>query len=66
LATTDARTGYAPVNDLDMYYEIHGHGRPLTGTSHFVPPGFGLLDRSEWLLSMIPPFLDAPEAEEQT
>ena len=30
--TTDAapaRTGYAPVNGLDMYYEIHGEGQPL-------------------------------------
>src|SRR3954454_23628491 len=32
----------------------------LPGTSHFVPPGSGLLDREEWLLSMIPPFLDPP------
>ena len=32
----------------------------LPGTSHFVPPGSGLLDRAEWLLAMIPPFLDAP------
>jgi pimeloyl-ACP methyl ester carboxylesterase len=32
----------------------------LPGTTHFVPPGAGLLDRSEWLLAMIPPFLDAP------
>jgi pimeloyl-ACP methyl ester carboxylesterase len=32
----------------------------LPGTTHFVPPGFGLLDRAEWLLAMIPPFLDAP------
>jgi pimeloyl-ACP methyl ester carboxylesterase len=23
------RTGYAPVNGLEMYYEIHGAGRPL-------------------------------------
>src|SRR3954452_12976406 len=30
----------------------------LPGTSHFVPPGSGLLDRSDWLLAMIPPFLD--------
>jgi pimeloyl-ACP methyl ester carboxylesterase len=29
MASTDARTGYAPVNDLDVYYEIHGEGRPL-------------------------------------
>jgi pimeloyl-ACP methyl ester carboxylesterase len=32
----------------------------LPGTSHFVPPGCGLLDRADWLLAMIPPFLDAP------
>jgi pimeloyl-ACP methyl ester carboxylesterase len=25
-----ARTGYAPVNDLRLYYEIHGQGDPLT------------------------------------
>ena len=35
----------------------------LPGTTHFVPPGFGLLDRAEWLLAMIPPFLDAPMPE---
>lgn len=32
----------------------------LPGTSHFVPPGSGILDRADWLLAMIPPFLDAP------
>lgn len=32
----------------------------LPGTAHFMPPGCGLLDRAEWLLAMIPPFLDAP------
>jgi pimeloyl-ACP methyl ester carboxylesterase len=32
----------------------------LPGTSHYMPPGVGLLDRAEWLLAMIPPFLDAP------
>jgi pimeloyl-ACP methyl ester carboxylesterase len=35
----------------------------LPGTSHFVPPGCGLLDRAEWLLAMIPPFLDATVAK---
>ena len=35
----------------------------LPATAHFVPPGFGLLDRSDWLLAMIPPFLDAPAPE---
>ncbi|HEX2742655.1 MAG TPA: alpha/beta hydrolase [Rubrobacter sp.] len=35
----------------------------LPGTSHFVPPGSGMLDRADWLLSMIPPFLDAPMPE---
>jgi len=38
----------------------HSQLAVLPGTSHFVPPGTGLLDRSEWLLAMIPPFLDAP------
>jgi pimeloyl-ACP methyl ester carboxylesterase len=32
----------------------------LPGTTHFVPPGSGLLDRAEWLLAMIAPFLDPP------
>jgi pimeloyl-ACP methyl ester carboxylesterase len=30
----------------------------LPATTHFMPPGFGLLDRADWLLAMIPPFLD--------
>jgi pimeloyl-ACP methyl ester carboxylesterase len=34
----------------------------LPGTSHFVPPGNGLLDRADWLLAMIMPFLDAPDS----
>jgi hypothetical protein len=38
----------------------------LPGTAHFVPPGFGLLDRAEWLLAMIPPFLDAPPPEDSS
>jgi pimeloyl-ACP methyl ester carboxylesterase len=32
----------------------------LPGTSHYIPPGSGMLDRADWLLAMIPPFLDAP------
>ena len=27
--TTPVRTGYAPVNGLNMYYELHGEGQPL-------------------------------------
>jgi pimeloyl-ACP methyl ester carboxylesterase len=30
----------------------------LPGTTHFVPPGSGVLDRSDWLLAMIRPFLE--------
>jgi pimeloyl-ACP methyl ester carboxylesterase len=30
----------------------------LPGTSHYIPPGYGLLDRADWLLAMIPRFLD--------
>ena len=29
MTTTEAQTGYAPVNGLEMYYEVHGTGRPL-------------------------------------
>jgi pimeloyl-ACP methyl ester carboxylesterase len=28
MTTNDPRTGYAPVNGLDMYYEVHGSGTP--------------------------------------
>src|SRR5258708_23359659 len=34
--TTEAR-GYAPVNGLDLYYEIEGTGDPLVS----IPPAFG-------------------------
>jgi hypothetical protein len=29
MTDTKARTGYAPAGDLQMYYEVHGAGRPL-------------------------------------
>jgi len=29
MANAPEQTGYAPVNGLDMYYEIHGAGQPL-------------------------------------
>jgi pimeloyl-ACP methyl ester carboxylesterase len=32
----------------------------LPGTSHFIPPGSGVMDRMEMLLAMIRPFLDPP------
>ena len=35
----------------------------LPGTTHVVPPGSGLLDRVDWVLAMIGPFLDAPLPE---
>jgi pimeloyl-ACP methyl ester carboxylesterase len=38
----------------------------LPGTSHFIPPGSGVMDRAEWLLSMVPQFLDAPMPEAAT
>jgi pimeloyl-ACP methyl ester carboxylesterase len=38
----------------------------LPGTSHFVPPGSGVLDRAEWLLPMIGEFLAAPMPEAAT
>lgn len=35
----------------------------LPGTTHFIPPGSGLLDRADWLVSMSSEFLDAPMPE---
>jgi pimeloyl-ACP methyl ester carboxylesterase len=35
----------------------------LPGTSHFIPPGSGLLDRADWLVPMTGEFLDAPMPE---
>src|ERR671917_1448476 len=37
----------------------------LPGTTHFIPPGSGVLDRADWLLAIILPFLDAPMPEGQ-
>src|SRR5262245_57218925 len=36
-STTTKPHGYAPVNDLKMYYEIEGTGDPLV----YIPPAFG-------------------------
>jgi pimeloyl-ACP methyl ester carboxylesterase len=35
----------------------------LPGTTHFVPPGSGVLDRTDWLVPMIGEFLEAPMPE---
>src|SRR5215207_7642067 len=37
----------------------------LPGTTHFVPPGSGVLERAYWLQAMIVPFLDTPVPEGQ-
>src|SRR4028119_1239499 len=37
-ANIDADSGYAPVNGLNMYYEIHGSGQPLI----LLHGGFGM------------------------
>jgi pimeloyl-ACP methyl ester carboxylesterase len=37
----------------------------LPSTTHSVPPGSGVLDRADWLLSMVGGFLDAPMPEGQ-
>ncbi len=29
MASTETQTGYAPVGDLRVYYEIHGSGEPV-------------------------------------
>src|SRR5262245_12649787 len=36
-STTTKRHGYAPINGLNMYYEIEGTGDPLV----YIPPAFG-------------------------
>ena len=45
--------------------DMHGIGKArlavLPGTAHFMPPGIGMLDKADWLLAIIPAFLDAPE-----
>src|SRR5882762_765748 len=41
---SDVQTGYAPVNGLKMYYEIHGTGKPLVmihGSFMTINLGFG-------------------------
>ena len=35
----------------------------LPGSSHFMPPGAGVMDRAEWFLPMVRAFLDAPMPE---
>ena len=46
MAATESRTGYAEVNGLKMYYEIHGTGQPLVlihGAFSAVGTSFGAI-----------------------
>src|ERR671933_2762516 len=46
MTNTSPRTGYAPVNGLKMYYEIHGTGQPLVllhGAFSAIGTSFGAL-----------------------
>ena len=45
MASTTAQTGYAPVNGLNMYHEIHGAGRPLVllHGAYMTIEGFGTI-----------------------
>jgi pimeloyl-ACP methyl ester carboxylesterase len=46
MTSTPAQTGYASVNGLDMYYEIHGAGQPLVllhGAFSAIGTSFGAL-----------------------
>lgn len=49
MATTSAQTGYAAVNGLNMYYEIHGTGQPLV----LLHGGFGLTGMFGEVLSLL-------------
>jgi pimeloyl-ACP methyl ester carboxylesterase len=40
MTDTAPQTGYAPVNGLNMYYEVHGSGRPLV----LLHGGFGTIE----------------------
>lgn len=40
MADTSSRSGYAPVNGLDLYYEVHGEGDPLV----LIHGAFGTID----------------------
>ena len=40
MAIMAPQTGYAPVNDLQMYYEVHGAGEPLV----LIPGAYGTID----------------------
>ena len=41
-----ARTGYAPVNGLQMFYRIHGEGQPLI----LIHGGFGMVEMFDGLI----------------
>src|SRR4249920_2320146 len=46
ISETPAKTGYVPVNGLQMYYEIHGTGQPLVllhGAFSAISTSFGQL-----------------------
>ncbi len=46
MVTTLAHSGYAPVNGLNLYYEVHGTGQPLV----LLHGGFGTVDMFSALL----------------
>jgi pimeloyl-ACP methyl ester carboxylesterase len=42
----------------DMTGPGASHLAVLPGTTHYMPPGSGVLDRSDWIVAMAQPFLD--------
>src|SRR5512143_540206 len=77
-SSTAAQTGYAPVNGLQMYYEIHGTGQPLVllhGAFSAIGTSFGnllpCLARTRQLIAFElrahgrPPDIDRPLSLEQ-
>ena len=45
----DQQKGYAPINGLDLYYEIHGSGKPLL----LLPGGFMMVEAMGEIVSLL-------------
>ena len=50
MADAPPKTGYAPVNGLNLYYEIHGTGQPLI----LLHGGFGVIGYASEFVRLLP------------